>query len=259
MEYKIYNEDCLEGMKRLEDKSVDCIISDLPYNLTEAAWDKSAIDLQEMWAQFKRILKPCCSAVLFASSTFTFKLYNSNPEWYKYKWCWAKNRVTGFPNAKNRPMCRYEEILVFSNGKIAHKGKSEQRMKYNPQGLISGGRHYSERKAGNIYGDHNGSLSHAYTAEYRNYPNDILHFKRPHNVGQNHPTEKPIALLEYLIKTYTNEGETVLDATMGSGSTGCAAINTKRKFIGFELDGKYFNVAQKRIELALALKAQELF
>ena len=259
MEYEIYNEDCFIGMKRIEDNSIDCVITDLPYNLTDAAFDKSVIDLPTLWTEFKRILKPYCSVVLFASSSFTFKLYNSNPEWYKYKFIWEKNRVTGFPNAKNRPMCRYEEILVFSNGTIAHKGKSPQRMKYNPQGLIRGGRSYSGRKAGNVYGDHNGSLSHAYTAEYHNYPNDILQFKRPHNVGQNHPTEKPAPLLEYLIRTYTNFGETVLDATMGSGSTGVAAINTGRRFIGFELDEKFFSTAQKRIAKAQADKMQELF
>lgn len=230
-----------------------------PYNITDADFDKSVIELTQLWEQFKRILKPRCSAVLFASSSFTFKLYNSNPEWYKYKYIWAKNRVTGFPNAKNRPMCRYEEVLVFSNSVIAHEGKSERRMKYNPQGLIRGGRSYTGRKSGNIYGDHNGSLSHAYTAKYHNYPNDILYFKRPHNVGQNHPTEKPVALLEYLIRTYTDESEVVLDATMGSGSTGVAAINTNRRFIGFELDEKYFNIAQKRLNRAVAEKQQALF
>ncbi len=258
-EYEIFNEDCLEGMKSLADDSVDMILCDLPYNLTDCAWDKGVIDLSALWTQFKRILKPCCSAAMFASSSFTFKLYNSNPEWYKYKWCWVKNRVTGFPNAKNRPLCRYEEILVFSDGVINHASVSKRRMKYNPQGLIKGGRSYSGRKAGNIYADHNGSLSHAYTAEYHNYPNDILYFKRPHNVGQNHPTEKPVPLLEYLIRTYTNFGETVLDATMGSGSTGVAAMNTGRRFIGFETEQKFFDIAKKRIDEAIVKREQSLF
>ncbi|MBR4904573.1 MAG: site-specific DNA-methyltransferase [Selenomonadaceae bacterium] len=257
--YEIYNEDCIEGMKRLKDNSIDLILTDLPYNITDVAWDKKKIDLSALWTEFKRIIKPQSSVLLFGSSTFTFKLYNSNPEWFKYKYCWLKDRVTGFPNAKNRPMCRHEDILVFSDGKIAHKGKSKQRMKYNPQGLIKGGRHYSGRKAGNIYGDHNGSLSHTYTSAYHNYPNDILRFKRPHNDGQNHPTEKPVQLLEYLIRTYTDKGETVLDATMGSGSTGVACVNTNRNFIGFELDTNFYEIAQKRIDLALAAKRQELF
>ena len=257
--YEIYNEDCIEGMKRLKDNSIDLILTDLPYNITNAAWDKKKIDLSALWTEFKRIIKPQSSVLLFGSSTFTFKLYNSNHEWVKYKYCWLKDRVTGFPNAKNRPMCKHEDILVFSDGAIAHAEKSKRRMKYNPQGLIKGGRHYSGRKAGNIYGDHNGSLSHTCTSEYHNYPNDILQFKRPHNVGQNHPTEKPVALLEYLIRTYTNEGETVLDATMGSGSTGVACVNTGRKFIGFELEKKYFDISEKRINEALATKRQELF
>ena len=235
MSYEIYNEDCLEGMKRLEDKSVDCVISDLPYNLTDCAWDKNVIDLATMWEQFKRILKPCCSVLLFGSSRFTFKLYNSNPEWYKYKWIWAKNRVTGFVHAKNRPMCRYEEILVFSNGTIVHKGKSPRRMKYFPQGLIKGGRSYRGRKAGNIYGDHNGSLSHTYTAE------------------------KPVPLLEYLIRTYTNAGEIVLEATMGGGSTGVACVNTNRRFIGFEIEKKFYDIAKRRIDKAIVQRVQSLF
>lgn len=257
--YAIYNEDCLEGMKKIADGSVDCILTDLPYNLTDAAWDEKKIDLQELWTQFKRIIKPAKSICLFARSTFTFKLYNSNPEWYKYKWIWSKNKVTGFANAKNRPMCCYEEILVFSKGSTCHKGKSDRRMPYNPQGLVKTCMHCGGRKAGNIYGDHNGSLSHAYTKEWTNYPKDILYFKRPHNVGQNHPTEKPVDLLEYLIRTYTNAGELVLDATCGSGSTGVAAINTGRRFIGFETDAGFYEIAGKRITEAVAKHEQSLF
>ena len=135
MSYEIFNEDCLEGMKRIPDGSVDMILTDLPYNLTDCAWDKSTIDLAALWAQFKRILKPYCAAVLFASGKFTHKLIASNFEWFKYKWIWVKNAPTDFVNAHNRPMRKFEEILVFTDGVPAHKGKSSKRMKYNPQGL----------------------------------------------------------------------------------------------------------------------------
>ena len=259
IKYEIYNEDCIEGMKRLADGSIDLILTDLPYGITDCAWDKKHIDLAELWNQFKRLIKPTCSVCLFASSKFTFELYNSNSEMYRYKWLWAKNRVTGFPNAKNRPMSRYEEILIFSNGVTVHEGKSDNRMKYFPQGLIKCYKRQGGHKGGNIYNDKNGSLSHNYIQRFTNYPNDILQFKRGHNVGQNHPTEKPVPLLEYLIRTYTNEGEVVLDATMGSGSTGVAAINTGRRFIGFEIDKNFYDIAERRIAKAIAEKEQSLF
>lgn len=134
MSYEIFNEDCLEGMKKLEAGSVGAVIADLPFNITDCAWDK-AIDLDRFWSEVKRVLAPCSSAVLFASSRFTFQLYASNPEMFRYRWVWAKNSAADFVNAKNKPMTSYEDIMVFSNGVIAHTGKSERRMKYFPQGL----------------------------------------------------------------------------------------------------------------------------
>ena len=131
----IFNEDCLAGMAKLPDNSIDFICTDLPYSITDAYWDKG-IDLQKFWAEARRILKPCASAAMFASGTFTFELAASNFEQYKYKWIWVKNMVTDFVNAKNRPMRRYEEILLFSNGQVAHVGKSKNRMNYYPQGLV---------------------------------------------------------------------------------------------------------------------------
>lgn len=136
MEYQIYNEDCLEGMKRLAENSVDAIIADLPYNLTDCAWDKGVIDLSALWTEFKRVLKPYSSAVLFASGKFTHKLITSNSEWYKYKWIWVKNAPTMFVQAKNAPMRAFEEILIFSDGVINHKTCTTRRMKYNPQGVV---------------------------------------------------------------------------------------------------------------------------
>ena len=133
---KLYNEDCLEGMKRLAAGTVDMILTDLPYNVTDCAWDKSAIDLDEMWQEFKRVLKPYCATVLFASGKFTHKLIASNFEQYKYKWIWVKNAPTFFVHAKNAPMRKFEEILVFSDGVINHASCTNRRMKYNPQGVV---------------------------------------------------------------------------------------------------------------------------
>ena len=276
----IYNEDCLEGMKRLEDNSVDMCLTDLPFNLTDCAWDKAAINLSEFWAQIKRILKPKCSAVLFASGKFAYKLIASNYDWYKYKWIWGKNSPTMFVHAKNAPMRKFEEILVFSDGAINHASCTTRRMKYNPQGVmpcefahsinkhsevsLRGGKlkgnweRRGKRKLGSTVGERPSHVD-CYIQEQTGYPMDVIEFDTVPNQQRDHPTQKPVDLLEYLIKTYTNEGEMVLDATMGSGSTGVAAINTGRNFIGFELEKTFFEIAQKRIDAALAEKRQELF
>ena len=332
MDFQIFNEDCIEGMKKLADNSVDMILTDLPYNLTACKWDLTPIDLPAMWEQFKRILKPQCSAVLFASGKFTFKLVASNFEQFKYKWIWVKNAPTMFVHAKNAPMRKYEEICVFSDGSINHASCTTRRMKYNPQGVVpcviakdkdytdqpsqlrEGGRgktwnrilQRNTNRADSIIGDRpsracgttyeqtatgyptdvlefdepklkdnwerHGRLkafantlgkqpSHIdyYIQEQTNYPTDVLNFKVPHDVKKLHPSQKPVDLLEYLIRTYTNEGETVLDATMGSGSTGVAAMNTGRNFIGFELEKKFFDIAQKRITDAQNENLQRLF
>ena len=309
MNYQIFNEDCLIGMSKISDNAVDAIICDLPYNVTDCVWDKSTIDLAAIWKQFRRILKPCCSAVLFSSGKFTHKLIASNFEEYKYKWIWVKNVPTGFVHAKNMPMHKYEEILVFSDGSINHATCTRRRMKYNPQGLVlcselcKNGVHntYGDRPSrspwihntdkvskialqggklkGNVrvtgtqirspiksnlgkFGDVVGTRpSHGewYIQEQTGYPSDVIYYNVPHNVGRLHPTQKPVDLLEYLIKTYTNEGETVLDATMGSGSTGVACVNTNRNFIGFELEEKFFEISKRRIDEAIAKRAQSLF
>lgn len=290
---KIFNEDCLEGMKKIPDGSVDFICTDLPFAITDAFWDKG-IDLQKFWQEARRILKPCASAAMFASGNFVYKLHASNAEQYKYKWIWQKNMVTDFVNAKNRPMHSFEEILMFSNGQVAHAGKSKQRMNYYPQGLIdcenkvyndvAGGGTYctgfngkkkdiSTQQAGQLtnpatptrqrvyafWNQRQGRERESYIQTQTGYPKDVLFYKTPCGVKKVHPNQKPVDLLEYLIRTYTNEGEVVLDATMGSGSTGVACINTGRKFIGFETEKKFFDIAEKRITEALALKQQELF
>ena len=318
MSYFIKQGDCLELMKEIPDGSVDMILTDLPYNLTDCAWDKSTIDLDDLWIQFKRILKPYCSAVLFASGKFTHKLIASNLDWFKYKWIWVKNAPTMFVHAKNAPMRRYEEIVVFSDGVINHASVSKRRMKYNPQGLIdcamvkseagkdkpsqlragSRGeewngrlRHTDEGQGGewwqrgkiksnghhNTYGDrpshpyiktgknatptqiHNPHPENFYIQEKTGYPSDVLYYDAEPSTKKFHPTQKPVPLLEYLIKTYTNEGETVLDATMGSGSTGVACMNTGRRFIGYEKEENFYEIAQRRIDEAIAKKEQSLF
>jgi site-specific DNA-methyltransferase (adenine-specific) len=261
-------------MKTLPNESIGFICADLPYGVLDYAADKR-IDFAKMWEEFRRILKPCSAVALFASGKFSIELAASNLEWYKYKWIWLKNQPTLFVHAKNRPMSKYEEILIFSNGVIAHEGKSKNRMKYNPQGVKAcdfykaNGKNTVCKSGGHSKSDARkkfGSTLHASpsNAIYRrqtmqNFPVDVLKFNVPFNVGRAHPNEKPVDLLEYLIKTYSNEGETVLDCTMGSGSTGVAAVNTGRNFIGYELDEKYFKVADERIQKALREKAQRLF
>ena len=267
MSYRIFNEDCLTGMERLEANSVDCIIADLPFNLTDCAWDKAVIDLPTLWTQIKRIIKPYSATVLFASGKFTHKLVASNFDWYKYKWIWVKNAPTMFVHAKNAPMRKFEEILVFSDGAINHASCSKRRMTYNPQGLTEsiadkngGGRsRYAKRHAfGNTYGKSPSNVDF-FIQEQTNYPNDVLYYDVEPSTKKLHPTQKPVPLLEYLIRTYTDKGETVLDVTMGSGSTGVAAINTGRNFIGFEIDRKIFETAEKRIAATVAEKEQSLF
>lgn len=246
-------------MKNLADNSIDMILSDLPYNMTDCDYDKNVIDLQKFWQQANRILKPKCCTVLFASSKFAIKLINSNFEQYRYKWVWVKNQPTFFVHAKNAPMHTHEEILIFSSGVVGHSSTCQNRMRYFPQGIKNLDKprfKHKKQKADSTL--NNGVFNPHYVSQY-NYPKDILYYDVPFNVGKLHPSQKPTDLLEYLIKTYTVEGETVLDATIGSGSTAVAAINTNRNFIGFEIDEKYFATAQNRIEKAFAEKEQRLF
>jgi len=237
--------DCLELMKDIPDSSVDMILCDLPYGTTASAWDK-VIQSDKLWKQYRRIIKPRCAIVLFASGKFTNKLINSQDDIYRYKWIWVKNHSGNFVNAKNRPMTRYEEICVFSDGITANTKHSERKMMYNPQGLveINKVKTNGDTKFGTMAGKRP-SQKKVTVQKFTNYPNDVLGFDV--ETKPQHPTQKPVPLLEYLIKTYTIEGETVLDNCMGSGSTGVAAVNTNRRFIGMELDCDYFKIAEQRI------------
>ena len=249
----IYNMDCMEGMKGIADGSIDMILCDLPYGTTENKWD-TPISLDDLWQQYERILAPTSSVVLFANGKFEFALAASKIDWFKYKWVWVKNTTSLFAHAKNRPMSRSEDILVFSPNSVSHASRSTNRMKYNPQGVHSCRpevRNNALSKFGKTYGQRKGHKAKTVKTE-TGYPSDILYYDTIQSFQKKHPSQKPVPLCEYLIRTYTNEGETVLDNCMGSGTTAVAAINTGRHFIGFEKEKEYFDIAMKRIEDAQA-------
>jgi len=227
--------DCLEKMKDIPDGSIDMILCDLPYGTTKCKWDV-IIPFEPLWEQYERIIKDTGAIVLFGSQPFTTALNNSNMKLYRYEWIWIKNNSTGFQLANKRPMKKHENISVFYN----------KQPTYNPQGLQPYGK---VNKRGSMGDNWDEMSSNQYIQKYTNYPTLLLEFS--HDKEKLHPTQKSIALLEYLIKTYTNEGETVLDNCMGSGSTGVACKNLNRNFIGIELDPEYFKIAEKRISSVL--------
>lgn len=237
--------DCLEEMRSISDGSVDMVLCDLPYGTTACAWD-SVIPFAELWAEYRRVGTEKCAVVLTAGQPFTSALVMSNPEWFRYQWVWCKNMPAGFAQAKNKPMTQHEDVLVFSPAKTGHVSQCKNRMTYNPQDLTPLGKTVKNSKG------HRGSAFEAranakdsYVQEFTGYPNSVLHFDCQRD--GIHPTQKPVALMEYLIRTYTNEGDTVLDNTMGSGTTGVAAMQTGRNFIGIERDADYFCIAAERI------------
>jgi site-specific DNA-methyltransferase (adenine-specific) len=241
--------DCLDAMKVLEDNSIDAIICDPPYGTTLSKWDKM-IPVNEMWEQLNRIIKPDGAIVLFGVEPFSSHLRLSNPKNYKYDWVWDKKRGANFAVAKYVPMKTCENIMVFSNMRATTGGKKGlETMKYNPQGLKDCDIDYDIKIKNTVGKKKKGQTSFKHTATKTGFPKCLISF--PLDRGGFHPTQKPIALMEYLIKTYTNENETVLDFTMGSGSTGVAAKQTNRKFIGIEQDEKYFKIAQERINSKL--------
>lgn len=227
--------DCLELMKTIPDGSVDLILTDPPYGTTACKWD-SVIPFDLMWDQLKRIIKPNGAIVLFSQQPFTSLLVCSNMKYFRYQFVWDKGYSTGFANANKMPLKKHEDICVFYR----------KLPTYNPQGLIEIEPKKKSRKiggAGEVMGV-NGVEGKLYYQKATNYPTTIIKTRKEKVF---HPTGKPISVLEYLIKTYTQENETVLDFTMGSGSTGVACVNTSRSFIGIELDEKYFEIAKKRI------------
>lgn len=240
--------DCLELMKQIPSASVDMVMCDLPYGTTACRWD-AVIPFQPLWFQYQRICKHNAAVVLTASQPFTSALIMSNPEDFKYCWVWVKNRPTNFAHAKNKPMKKHEDICVFSKGTTVHATQSADRMTYNPQGLVECDITADYKGKSNSDVHFSPRASHGkYHRTATGYPHTILEFST--DMLNLHPTAKPVALMEYLIRTYTNAGDTVLDNTMGSGTTGVACANTGRDFIGIERDPEYFAIAEKRIREA---------
>lgn len=255
-QYKIYNGDCLEVMDKLIEQGieVDAVICDPPYGTTACKWD-SIIPFEAMWKRIELLIKDNGAIALFSSQPFTSALISSNYKLFKYEWVWEKSRTVGFLNAKNAPLKKHENIAIFSKGKTSNGNKNN--MCYFPQGLKEINKvKKSVSQSGDTIVGTRPSRQKDYVCKYTGYPNSILNFKNESK--QAHPTQKPVDLLEYLIKTYTNEGEIVLDFTMGSGSTGVACVNIGRKFIGIELDEGYFNIAKERIEEAVKKKEELL-
>ena len=240
--------DCLEKMKDVPEGSVDAIITDPPYGTTACKWD-SVIPLEPMWKQLNRIIKPNGAIVLFGSEPFSSALRMSNIKNYKYDWVWDKLKGSGSMLAKIKPLTSHENIMVFGN-KINYYPVKEVSKKENRRKRVS------KNIESEIYGKLKGAGDTELETDLLRYPKTVIEISsqaKELNQGKRvHPTQKPVELMEYLIKTYTNEGETVLDFTMGSGSTGVACVNTNRNFIGIELDEKYFEIAKKRINNAMA-------
>lgn len=235
--FSLYNGDCLDLMKEIPNGSVDLILCDLPYGTTRNKWD-SVIPFDLLWEQYRRVAKPTSAIVLTASQPFTSALVMSNVEWFRYSWVWEKSAATGHLNAKRMPMKQHEDILVFS----------QKPAPYKPQGLLP----YNKVTKRGSNGTNFGSSGAENFQEFTNYPRSIIKF--PSDPKSVHPTQKPSALMEYLVRTYTTDGDVVLDNCMGSGSTGVACANTGRRFIGMEMDDVYFNIASKRIKESFSVK-----
>ena len=242
---KIYNEDCLEGMKRIPDKSVDMILCDLPYGTTQNKKDV-ALPFETLWEQYERVIKDNGAILLFAQGLFYVDLVNSNRKLFRYDLVWDKVLTSGFLNANRMPLRQHEQIAIFY----------KKLPTYNPQftegkPLHSKGVSYKKKDFKNQnYGDFE-ITDDSRAGSTEKYPTSVFRFSKNHPSTSIHPTQKPVALFEYMIKTYTNEGETVLDNCMGSGTTAIACINTNRNFIGFELDAEYHRIACERVEKEL--------
>lgn len=236
--------DCLDILPTLADESIDAVITDPPYGITESKWD-NIIPFPELWTQLERITKPKAAIVLFANQPFTTDLIQSNRKLFKYQWIWVKSKPTGFINAQNAPLRVYEDICVFSKGTTANK--SPNRMNYYPQDLVELNKFKkSKNDANDVWGARPSRANDGYVQKFTNYPQNIL--KYPSVTKAIHPTEKPVPLLQYLIKTYTLEGETVLDFSSGSGSLAHAAILENRNFVCVEKDESWYNKSVERIE-----------
>ena len=233
--------DCLELMKGIPDKSIDMVLCDLPYGTTRNTWDKK-IDLEKLFTEYRRITKSNAAIALFSQMPFSVDLIQANRKQFRYEWIWEKSQGTGHLNANRMPLKIHENILIFY----------DKLPTYNPQKTYGHAYYRAKHYKGSTnYGKQD--ECETICADGSRYPTDVIKYAQCNCTKEKpiHPTQKPVDLLEYLIKTYTNEGETVLDNCMGSGSTGVACVNTGRDFIGMELDGHYFEIARQRIEEAL--------
>jgi site-specific DNA-methyltransferase (adenine-specific) len=240
---RITKGDCLDVMRNIPDKSVDMILCDLPYGTTACKWD-SVISYEELWAQYERVIKDNGAIVLTASQPFTSALVMSNPKLFRYEWIWEKDQGRNFQLAKKQPLKITESVLVFYR----------KFPTYNPQGLVKLDKPIvksNRNKGGNLSHLSSESKRDTYLQEYTNYPKNLIKYNSERGA---HPTQKPVALFEYLIRTYTNEGDVVLDNCIGSGTTAIAAINTGRQFIGIEREPEYVAIANERIQKALSDK-----
>jgi site-specific DNA-methyltransferase (adenine-specific) len=248
-DYKLYQGDCLEVMREIPDGSIDMILCDLPYGTTACKWD-IVIPFEPLWEHYKRLIKPNGAIVLTATNPFSSLLVASNPKGFKHEWIWQKEQGTGFQVAKYRPMQEHEHILVFTaKGEKVNYTPLMERLE-KPRKQVRKSNNGNSQSSPLKYSDERVSVYD------ERYPTSIIKVNRDKG---KHPTQKPVALCEYLIKTYTSEGETVLDNTMGSGTTGVACLKTKRKFIGIELEEKYFKIAKERIEAQAQLERSRLF
>jgi site-specific DNA-methyltransferase (adenine-specific) len=233
----LVNADCFDVFPFIDDKSVDAIIADLPYGTTACKWD-SVLPLDKLWSEYKRILKPNGVVVLTASQPFASVLGCSNLEWLKYEWIWDKVRGVGFQVAKHRPMMQHENILVFGKGKVTYNPIMTKRDK------VKKSKCYTSSDSNPL--KYNDGIEREYNEKY---PTSILTYSNASQKGKQHPTQKNLDLFEYLIKTYTNENEIVLDNTMGSGTTNLACLKLNRKSIGIEKEKQYYDVAVRRLSL----------
>jgi site-specific DNA-methyltransferase (adenine-specific) len=255
--FNLLQGDALEKLKDLPDNSIDLILTDPPYGTTACKWD-SIIPFEPMWEHLRRIRKPYAPIIMFSAQPFTTMLINSNISEFKYTLVWEKTKAGNFQQAPNMPLKKHEDIVVFSDGVVGHKTQTKKRMPYNPQGITPTDKLIKRNKYDDAHGYQrlNGIIK-GFTQKNENYPESILKFSSTHN--PRHPTQKPTNLIEYLVKTYSDDNNCVLDFTMGSGTTGVACANSNRHFIGIELDENYFQIAQHRIEEAYNRPSLENF
>jgi len=252
MKEEVIMGDCLIEMKKIEDKSIDMILCDLPYGTTACKWD-TVIPFEPLWEQYKRIIKDDGAIVLTASQPFTSALVMSNIKMFKYEWIWESNKSPNFAQAPYMPLKNVENVLVFSFGGCAHPAKN--RMKYNPQGVTKVSKVCKQKTLGKYL--HRGGMPTAETYEQRGtgYPTQVIRIDKDSKTF--HPTQKPVALFEYLIKTYTNEGDLVLDNCAGSGTTGVACRNLNRNFILIEKEQEYIDIINKRLSPEITLSSNK--